>query len=487
MVKRETYLLWGLFVIVLVTRLALSFFTPNFTYESYFHLQQVEQIGATGFPNFEGSLFLPLFHYLATALSLIIPLDILAKILPNLLYSSLILIIYLIAKSITDNPKAALFSALIAGFLPVLFSTNAFEVEALFFPLIFLAIYTFLNIQKKKYVYLYLLAFLLLSLTSSATSLLIIGFILYLILAKIEKKEISSAELELILFSIFFFLWIQFLFFKNMFSNEGINFIWQNIPTAIISQYFPKVSILEALALVSIIPLLVGLYTIYRSLFQAQNKETFLLITLALSTAVFTWFRLIPFKVALSFFGIILAILFALFYQDIWRYFVQTKIAKFKRYFPAIITLLLIITIIPTSIQISLDQVTPSDEEIAAFQWLQNNTPKNAGVAALLEESNLVSYYSRNNLLDTQFGAVKDVDERFASLNAVFNTAFQTQVLRIADKYDLQYIIFTTHAQERYNITKPRYYPGECFKRVYYNATQIYQIKCTLEEIKPER
>ena len=132
---KKRNILIAIFIGTLALRLFLAFSIPNLTHDSYFHLRQVEQIKETGLPLYNDDLsyggrellFLPGFHYLAAFLSFVIPLGILAKILPNLLLSFLPIIIYLISKQISKTPTAPLFSAFIAGLLPILYSTNSFS------------------------------------------------------------------------------------------------------------------------------------------------------------------------------------------------------------------------------------------------------------------------------------------------------------------------------------------------------------------------
>ena len=68
--KKEYWILIAIFVLTLTLRLSLAFYFPNFTYESYFHLKQIEQITNNGFPTYQDPLsyggrtlvFLPAFH-----------------------------------------------------------------------------------------------------------------------------------------------------------------------------------------------------------------------------------------------------------------------------------------------------------------------------------------------------------------------------------------------------------------------------------------
>ncbi len=487
--KAHRYWLLAIFLITVAARLAIAFAIPHFTYDSYFHLRQVEHITETGFPLYKDDLsyggrlliFLPLFHYLAAFFDLFLPLELVAKILPNLLLSTLTLLAYLISKKITSNTTASLLAALTAGFLPVLFHPNSFTATSLFLPLLFLLIYAFLNLKDQRFIYIYITAFLLLSFTSAATILIIIGFGLYVLLSLLEGKHLSRAELELMVFSIFFFIWSQFLFFKNVFIMEGIAFIWRNIPPQVIFQYFPSISLLQALVLVSIIPFLAGIYVVYRSMFRLKAQRSFLLISLVISTTLLAWLRLLEFKLSLSFFGIILAILFASFYQESVQYLNRTKVARLKNIYLLLVIALIIASTIYPAVASALTQDIPSKEDVNAFQWLQENTPATAGVAALLEEGHLVTYAAqRRNLMDNQFGLINNVEQRFADLDSLYTARFQTQALEILDRHNIHYIMVTARAQERFSFRKFTYATPACFRKVYDEGPRIYKVTCSL-------
>lgn len=491
MEKKTKSLLLILLLATLAARLVLAFLIPNFTYDSYFNLRQVEHITEDFTPWYHDELsyggrnlrFLPFFHYFMALFDLILPLELAAKIIPNLLVASLTIIIFFISKKITNNETASLYSALIAGFLPLLFSTNSFAIETLFLPLLFLNLYSFLNLKNKKYFYLYIVTFLLLCLTSSATVLLLIGFGIYLLLLKIERKKIFREELELILFSLFFFLWSQALFFKNLLLQEGISFIWQNIPADIILQYFPKMTLGQALISVSVIPFLAGLYVVYRSLFQSKRYKILLLISFVFSTALLAWLRLIKLESALTFFGLVLALLFAVFYEDMINFIRKTKLKRTPKIFTAGLLALLMLTMLIPAFNTSREQNVPVNEEVEAFRWLRQNTPEKAGVFALLEEGHLITYYGqRRNLMDNQFSGVKDTEKRFSDSNALFHTSFQTQALSILDQHQLQYLVLTPQAQRRQQTNQFNFLSEDCFELVYSQETKIYNVKCTLLE-----
>src|SRR3989344_5221933 len=498
--KRPIVVVGGIFLAVLAIRLVLAFMIPEFTYESYFYLREVEHIVETGVPFYHDSLsyggrelaFLPFFHYLAALFSLFLPITLVAKILPNLLSALLVPLCYLISKKMTGHETGSIIAAFIAGFLPILYFTNGFTVTTLFLPLIFAAIYLYLNIEEgaKKndsklstYMYLYVATLFILCITSPLAAILLIGLAIYALLSILEGKKIYRQEAEIMLFSLFLYIWVQFIFFKKSLLEEGISFVWQNVPSQIIAQYFPKFSLGVALVLVSIIPFLAGTVVVYRSLFQLKDQKSFLLISLVIATSALTWLRLIRFQQSLAFFSVILAILFSIFYQDLETYLQKTKLSLLQKYLlPLTIVILLFSTVLP-AINTALYQDIPSREEVDAFRWLKDNTPPSATVLATLDEGHLVSYNGKSkNLMDDRFMLIPDVDTRFQALTSLFTTKFQTEALDLADQYGIEYFVLTPSAKEKYGIRdKISYLTKRCFDLVYQNETSIYKLKCQLQ------
>ncbi len=480
-----------IFITTLLVRLVIAFSIPTFTHDSYFHLRQVEHIGTSWLPLYEDPLsyggrdlvFLPLFHYLMAFFDLFLPLAIVAKIVPNLLLATLTILVYLIGRTITNREEGPLLSSFIAGFLPIIFTPNSFTPVALFLPLLLLAIYSFLRLAARPFLIVFIASFLLLSLTSSATFLLIIGFGIYLLLSLVERKRVPSAEREVIIFSVFFFLWMQFLFFKDTFLQEGISFFWQNIPPQVIAEYFPSLSLSSALLQVSIIPFIAGIGIVYKSLFKAKNQAVFLLISFAISTMLLAWLRLIRFKLSLAFFGLILAILFALFYDSFFAYLSKTKLQLQRKHFTIILILLLSATMLPPTLSTALRQDVPHERDIALFTWLEGNTPPTAGVVAPLEEGHLVTYYAkRRNLIDEQFNLIPDAEDRFKAMRSLYSTSFQTQAIELLEKYRMEYIVLSSRTRERYVRDLP-YYSKECFEPIRKEENRkVYYVECILQE-----
>lgn len=492
--KRNSWILLAIISLTLILRLSLAFAIPNFTYESYFHLRHIEYIASHGLPLYHDPLsyggrtliFLPAYHYLFAFFSLFFPLETIAKLLANLLLVSLIPLVYLLAKKLTQKENPSLFSAFLAAFIPFLWQPNSLSPVQLFLPLALLALYSLISLNRKEFIYLYLFSFFLLSLTSSATFLVVIGLLLYLLLSKIEEKKIPPEELELALFSLFFFLWLQFLFFKNILLAEGPRFIWQNIPSPLIAQYFPRFSILHSLLLVGLVPLLTGIYVLYKSFFREKNRHLFLFFSLALSTILLFILNLIELKITLLFLSLIFAIIFSQYSQLFAAYLKRTKLDQFKIPVLILIILLFLLTAVYPSLSFALEQSTPSPEEIKAFLWLRENAPPDAAVLTSLGEGHLLTYLSRRkNFMDDQFSLIKKVETRFDHLNSLFTTPYQTQAINLLNQYNLTYLFISPQAKKEYNLTLPPYLDEKCFELVYSNVVWIYKAKCQLQLTKP--
>ena len=230
--------------------------------------------------------------------------------------------------------------------------------------------------------------------------------------------------------------------------------------------------------------MIAGIYTVYKSLFKLKNQKAFLIISLAISTTVLTWFRLIRYKVSLAFFGIVLALLFSLFYQDLAEYLRKTKLARFGRATIIAIILLLSISMIPTAISVAFQQDVPSNEDLQIFHWLKDNVEEDSTVLVLLEEGHLLTYASgKKNFMDDQFYLIPDVEERFNDLNLIFTTSFQTQAIDLLNKNKIDYIVLTKRAKDAHDLARFKYIDPSCFERVHKGEIKVYKVKCVIEEI----
>jgi len=182
-----------IFLVILSFRLFFAFQAPTYDYDAYFNLNQVNEITATGTPLYNDTLsyggrtfiFTPVFHYILAFFNLIFPSFLVFKLLPNIFASSLVFIVYIITKKISENTNIALLTSFVSAFIPVFISetVNTISVYSLTIPLTFLIIYFVMNLEKKKFINYLIISIFFLSFIHPSSFLLIIGLCFYLLLS----------------------------------------------------------------------------------------------------------------------------------------------------------------------------------------------------------------------------------------------------------------------------------------------------------------
>lgn len=495
--KQHNKILILIFILVLAFRLHLAFQTSNFNYEAYFNYRQINEISKTAMPVFNDSLsyggrtsvFIPTFHYILAFFNLFLPSIFTFKILPNIFASSLIFIVFLITRKITQKNSISLLAAFISGFIPIFVAetVNNISVYTLVTPIIFLAIYFFMHIENKKFINYFTLSVLFLSLLHPASFLLIAGLLLYLIQIRLERLKYDRAELELILFSTFFVFWILFLVYKTAFLLHGSSIIWQNIPFSILSLYFSNMDILKTIIAIGLVPLFYGIFIIYKYLFREKNKNIYLLISFAISTTILLWLKLIEFAVGLSFLGIILTLLFAQYYKLFLLKLEKIRFAFYRNYAIYIFIIAFIITSVIPSYYFAKEKIadSPTAEEIEALFWLKENSNENSTVLGTLTQGHLIAAIAnRKNVIDSNFILIENPEQRLEDIQRIYKTQYKTEAVGLLNKYNVNYILFSNQTKAELKIDKIFYIDDKkCFKLVYDKGVRIYQPLCKIEEI----
>ena len=204
-IKREHIILTLLFILVLGTRLFFVLQEERFDYNAYHALRQAEHIKQTGLPLFQdqlsysGRTFItpPFFYYLLAVFSLILPLALIAKLIPSIAFSALIIVIYLIAKHMTKNKTAAFIAAFFSGFVLIIYTTlNQVSVYSLSLLLIFLLSYTFLRIEQKGFALLSIILTVLLLLTHPSVFILLLASWSTFLYKGLENKSLTQKKLK---------------------------------------------------------------------------------------------------------------------------------------------------------------------------------------------------------------------------------------------------------------------------------------------------
>lgn len=493
--KNYLYLLALVFIITLGIRLYLSFQNPNFTIEeAYFNYRQVDSIKTSFFPSYLDDLsysgrthiFHPVYYYVLSIFSFFIGTALALKIIPNILACLIILIIYAMVFEMTKSRNIALFSALASAFIPVIIerTINSASLISFTLPLIFYLIYCFMRIKERRFLHHFLFFSLLLSVTSAIAFLFVFALLIYLLLAKLEYKIQNRIEMEVILFVTFLTLWVNALIYKKAFLFHSYGLIWQNIPAQVLASYFKDIDIITSVTGIGLIPLLFGIYAIYRYMFKERDKRTYLLMAFALSVALLLWFKLITFEVGLMFLGAILIPLMAQSLNLLFKYLEMTKISSYKWAFGAALVMLLVLTSVLPSIGRASAAVigSVSQEEIDALLWIKESTPENATILSTISEGDLISAIAgRKNVADSDFVLIRSSSMIFDDIQEIYTSILKTNAVELLNKYDVDYIYFSPRAKQKFNIEGLKYAEEDCFELVYDSEVQIYRSFCKIK------
>ncbi|MFH1064269.1 MAG: hypothetical protein V1729_04270 [Candidatus Woesearchaeota archaeon] len=491
------YLLALVFLFALAVRLYLAFQTPNFSVEeAYFNYRQVESIQHTGLPSYMDTLsysgrthiFHPVYHYLLAAFSFILGTALTLKIIPNILATMLVLVIYFIVLELTKNRNISLFCAFTSAFIPIFFTRtiNSASLFSFTLPLIFYLVYCFMRIKERKFMYHFLFFSFVLSLTSAIAFFFVFGLIIYLFLVKLEYAVQNRIEVEVILFVTFLTLWINVLLYKKAFLFHSYALIWQNIPVQILSSYFKQVDVVASVTAIGFLPLLLGIFAVYKYMFKERDKRTYLLMAFALAVALLLWFKLITLDVGLMFLGAILIPLMGQAINLFFKYLEMTKISHTKSYFWILLFLLVVLTsMLPSVGRASLEiQDAVSPDEIGALAWLREVTPQDSIVLSTIGEGDIISAIAeRKNVADDDFLLIRSSSDVFDEVDRMYTAMFKTHAVELMNKYGVDYVYFSRRAKAEFRITGLKYAEKDCFKLVYDKGVQIYRLTCEIRSV----
>lgn len=482
-----------IFFIVLFFRLYFAFQSPYFTNDSYFNLREISSIKQNFVPFFydslneKGVVFVPGFHYLMALFSFFLPGSIALKVLPNVFASLLVFVVYLICFELTGDRSASLLSSFVSGFVPVFVykTVNSVSPYSIVVPLMFLALYSFMRVNEKSYLYSFIVLLFALSLLGPSVLLLVLGLLFYFLLASVELVRRRRAELELLLFSLLLSLWVLLLFFKKAFLVHGSAVVWQNLPSAVLSGYFSGFNVLEAVYKIGLLPFFFGVYTLYLYLFKERSRDAYLFIGFGLTVLVLLLLKLVAIDAGLMFLGILLCVLFAPFYKVAVGYLKKMRFYSYTNWLAVFFAFVFLFTSVFSSVGYARKAVleTPWQEEYDALIWLKGNTVKDDVILSTPGEGFLVGFVSqRGTVIDTNYLLLRDASERFKDVKAIYTTPYETNALDLLNKYGVDYIVFSRNAVHEFSSSGLSYVSDSaCFDTVYSKEVKIYRSRCVLK------
>jgi hypothetical protein len=474
-----------LFIILLSLRLYFSFQTPFFSDETYQDFVKAEK-------PFEKGEFLinSIFYNILSFLFLFTKNSFIIKIISNIFFALTGVLIYLIALKICKKKSFSFVAASLSGILPVFFPKTFNNAGHLFFTLflLFLCTYSYLNSEKRKWLFVYFISFVILSFTNWTVLLLVISLAIYQIINKIEGFEQKKHEFEIFIFSAFFALWAQILLSKKIFLNQGFNILNLNIPSALKQEYFYHLPVSSTMILLGVLPLVLGSYVIYKYLFEKKSKEISLITSFIFTLSILLIFQIAFTEFCLILLGLFLCILISRWLYDFNIFLLSTKAKKIQKIIISTAIILLFLLAVPETIRKTNTELrkNTAEKSIDAILWLKNNSEKNSIILSLPEEGSLIEYFSkRTPAIDSNFLKYPDSEIRLKEVYRIYNTRFETEAVSLTEKYGISYIFFSEKTKNNFNLEAPFYADSECFKKIYSNKADIYMKnpKCKLRVI----
>jgi len=489
-VRNETWMLIAIFSLVFLVRLVFTLQMPAFSDDSSFIIQRyTEHISQEGIPLIQDPLsyggrsvlYSPFLNYLLWILDFFLPSFVVFKILPQLFISSLVILVYFIAKEVNTNETLALLAALLSGFIPIIFvkTLNSISVYSLMIPLLFYLIYIMIRLERDNRLILHFVigSFILAALHPSSF-LLPIALIFYFMFMVSESFSIKTVKKEIMFFLIFLVLLLQFLLYKQAFLQHGWGIIWGNVPMDVVSSYFEEISILNMFYTIGVLPILFGFIGIVLG-FYRKKENIFLLSGVIMSTLLLLWLRFLEPDIGLMFLGVALTVVSINGLDFFYNYLLKTKIKNVDRFFSIIlIGGILIFSIVPSFVaSYNVVQDSPDNNDLEAMQWIRDNTPEDAVVLGDVDEGGFISQYGkRKNVMDTNFLLAPEASQRFNDLSIILSTKSEAKALELMKKYNIKYVYISDKTIKKYG--ELVYINDEnCFKRMH-KQPAVYKILC---------
>ncbi len=474
--KQSTKYLIGIFLLVLTFRLYFVFQTDNFSSDdAYFNIRQGEYVKENFIPMFYDELsyggryllYPPLFSYLIAPF---VEINILLKIIPEILLSLVIFFIYLITREISGDDKSALIATIISSFIPLFINQTLNQVSSYGLTLIVMLymVYCFMRIKEgNNLIYFIILSFILPLLTPSAFF-FGVALAFYLIFLYAEDIEIDNLNKEAIILATFLILFIGFLIYKKAFLSYGFDIIYQNVPNILISSYFKSFSLLDLIYETGIIPLMLGGFAIFYGVIKERKNNIILLSMFLLIDLLLLSLGWVNLGFGLIFLGLIAGVLSSLSIARFFKFLLLTKFEKSRGYFFVFGIILIIFFLIIPSYYAGKEVIknTVSDEEIESLRWVRENI-KDGNVLGNVYEGNMINAIAKKgSVADNLFLLAKNPGQRVEDIETVYTISTGALASEILQKYGVQYIFLSNKTKEMYNIEDLAYEKGNCFTKI---------------------
>jgi hypothetical protein len=484
--------LLALTLLVLGLRLLVSFQVEQPSYESYYALLQADSIRETGRMrsadpfSFGGRDYvsLPLFYYVLALFSLLVPKLFVLKILPNVFMAALVPLVYLLAHNLTKSRWASLAAAFFAGFSPVLFTSylNSALPLSLALPMAAGLLLALLDLERHPGRALLLTT--LLTLLSPVVWLMVAMYLAYLLILMTERIRISSAVIEVALFTFLLAAWYTLITFKEVLYRYGFAMLNGALPIGVRQATFTEFTFVAAFYAIGIVPLVLGTFAIYYTAFEVRSKSVFLIAAFGLVTLLAAALRLLPLRSALLLMSLAFVILSAPGFHFLLSYFNKTRIfAAASWLITALLILFVLSSLLPAIAAGIYPQSSPSPNEFEALDWLRTNTRSASVILAAPKSGFLINYETgRAYVADEDYLLIANPDRVLADIDTAYTTPSSVAAVEALERYGVTHIMVGPSENARYKAFGAIVKDPACFPLLHQNAQVfIYGVNCTRE------
>jgi hypothetical protein len=485
----------SVFGIALSAFISADFFSDDY---SYFELLQAKTIAQTGFPDYDNSLvvgsnrfvFMPLYEYLLGITYALFRSVFALKILQALLLALIPVGVFRLSYELRGEHFPALLSAMIGGFVPVIWqlSSNSFsKIPIVIILMLFSTEFYLKSLSNKKFLGLFYISFIVLSLTSNTSILFVCAVAFSIFLSSIDNKKINGTEIELLSFCLVVAIFIIIITYGGQISNIGTKVIWLNTPNQLLSLEYQDFNLASLIYSLGIFPMIYGSYSLYLLTTQQESKKRdYVIMSFILMALFLLWLKMVPWKIGFSILGTFLAVQFTDFFILLRKGINKSKISRFKQpiYYLTIV-FFIIGSLIPSAFYAkSSVENTINQNIVNAIMFLKENSKDGDAVAIHPKESHFFEYLAfRKVILDSNYIALASPEGRYFELEKIFSENFETNAREILDEYNITYIFLTQLAKKDYNVSELSYAKGSPFFEILYDDGEntIYKYNRSLE------
>lgn len=385
------------------------------------------------------------------------------------------------------DKNIALFTAGVLGIFPLFLreTVSSLSPHTMAIPILLACLYYYLSVRRDEKKLPFLLGLIVLfPFIHPGALFFITGLFFYGLLVLTQGYSLRKIEWEIFLFSVLYEFWIIFLLFKKAFLFHGFSIIWQNIPAAILNNYFEPLSLLTSVGAIGVLPLLFGISLVFKYLSQRGEQEWFLFIGFAFSFFFLISFKLVEPKIGLLYLGVFLFLLCGKFFHLSFFYLEKTKISSYTSVLVPSFIVFFVLSLFLFSP--SPQNNAPSLALLHGLQWIHQHASPDTTVLGTIEQGHLiVAEGMRKNVWDSSFLFVPSANQRVNDVIQIFQTSSEVTALALLHKYKVGYILFSRSAQLQFDVPLLPYVRNEkCFSKVYENEeVSVYKVLCMVREL----